>query len=531
MKSYFVKILLIFLYYSSFLSQAHNKSNEVITNIFRTECYNSNSAQIKKNTLDNMDLYVQLQRNHATLCGIKIKNIMPQINSFYQFFYEVGNRLNDNNILLGNVKRKGKHIIKVGECPEGFVRVSSWYSLYKITVQNLEETKLVNQLENVLQVDVWAHPLPNRPGQVLVPENTKQYFENELFAAGIQFEIVVKNIKDVLEIEENLLSAAKKFQTKSKASPSFDTILEYQEVEIYLREVAANHPNLVTLASAGKSIEDRDLWYLKISTTNFQNTSKPVVYMQSLLHAREWITLPVTLYAINSLVTDVSVQEELQDIDWIIMPVANPDGYVHTHEESRFWRKNRAKNDGLCDGVDLNRNFDINWGQDSSSITCMDNYHGKHAFSEPETLAIRRVLLEHLDRLELFLDIHSFGSMILYGYGDGTLPPNGLVLNLVAVKMAETIDAIKMSYNPNYIVGNVALILYAASGSAMDFAKSVRVPLSYTYELPGYRFASNTALGFLVDPSFIEQAGLETWEGIKVGARHVRDQFSKRNNV
>lgn len=125
------------------------------------------------------------------------------------------------------------------------------------------------------------------------------------------------------------------------------------------------------------------------------------------------------------------------------------------------------------------------------------------------------------------MDIHSFGSMILYGYGTGDLPPNGLFLHLVGVNMATAIDAVKMSWNPNYVVGNVALVLYQASGSAGDYAQSVGVPYAYTYELPGHRFGIG-GFGFFVDPAFIEQAGFETWEGIKVGARYVRNSFQKK---
>lgn len=57
--------------------------------------------------------------------------------------------------------------------------------------------------------------------------------------------------------------------------------------------------------------------------------------MESLLHAREWVTLPATLYAIHKLVIDITDQDLLQDIDWIVLPIANPDGYVHTHDEVR----------------------------------------------------------------------------------------------------------------------------------------------------------------------------------------------------
>lgn len=73
-----------------------------------------------------------------------------------------------------------------------------------------------------------------------------------------------------------------------------------------------------------------------ILVLNFQDTNKPVVFLESLIHAREWITLPATLYAIEKLVIDVQEQDLLRDIDWIILPIANPDGYEVTHQSVRF---------------------------------------------------------------------------------------------------------------------------------------------------------------------------------------------------
>lgn len=192
--------------------------------------------------------------------------------------------------------------------------------------------------------------------------------------------------------------------------------------------------------------------------------------------------------------------------------------------QNRFWRKNRRTGvfpGDLCLGVDLNRNFDINFGQDSSNFACSETYHGPSAFSEPETSVIRGILHEYEGRIELFIDIHSFGSMILYGWGTGQLPQNAFEIHAAGLQMAEAIDAVKTEWNRNYRVGNSALILYRASGSAMDYGLAANVPLSYVYELPGFRGVGQTIFGFLVHPDFIEQAGMETWEGIKAGANFV----------
>lgn len=64
--------------------------------------------------------------------------------------------------------------------------------------------------------------------------------------------------------------------------------------------------------------------------------------MQSLLHAREWVTLPATLYAIEKLVIDVQEQDLLQTIDWIILPIANPDGYVFSHTSVSLYYPSKA---------------------------------------------------------------------------------------------------------------------------------------------------------------------------------------------
>lgn len=52
-------------------------------------------------------------------------------------------------------------------------------------------------------------------------------------------------------------------------------------------------------------------------------------------------------------------QDLLDNVDWHIVPVLNPDGYVYTFTEDRLWRKSRSlHNGGNCPGVDLNRSME-----------------------------------------------------------------------------------------------------------------------------------------------------------------------------
>ncbi|CAH0663682.1 unnamed protein product [Spodoptera exigua] len=399
------------------------------------------------------------------------------------------------------------------------------HALYEVDVYSVEQTKLVNEFENELLLDIWSYAAPGHPGKVLVPKAKREIFENFLKQNRVQYKVETENIKEQLDKEDELLASAAARSNNSRIG--FERIHTFEEVDAYLDQLARQYPNVVSVALGGRSVEGRPIRYLKISTTNFQDARKPVVMLQSLLHSREWVTLPATLYAIQKLVVDVTESDLVQNIDWIILPVANPDGYVFTLTD-RFWRKNRATRYMIanrCPGVDLNRNFGHRWGTASSSNPCQDTFHGGAAFSEPESAVIRDIIAQHRDRLALYLDIHSFGSMILYGYGDGVLPPHALQLNLLGVQMAQAIDRVKWPSNRNYIVGNILHVLnYAASGGASDYAMSAAAPYSYTYELPAYR-NSPWMDGFLVDPAFIEQAGFETWEGIKVGARAAAAGF------
>lgn len=100
--------------------------------------------------------------------------------------------------------------------------------------------------------------------------------------------------------------------------------------------MAKNHPETVTLVTVGESFEGRPLRYLKISTTNFEDTSKPVIFIDGGIHAREWIAPPTVTYAIHKLTENVTEPELLENFDWILLPVVNPDGYQFTFTNVSF---------------------------------------------------------------------------------------------------------------------------------------------------------------------------------------------------
>ncbi|CAH1637834.1 unnamed protein product [Spodoptera littoralis] len=353
----------------------------------------------------------------------------------------------------------------------------------------------------------------------LAPEEKEQWL-HYFHRNNMVYTKIADNLAEILRKEESEIQFSKEAAKRSGKSISFDTYYRHDEINAYLDELAEEYPDLVTVINAGLSFEGRQIKYVRISSTRFENLRKPVIVIDAMAHAREWVTTPVAIYIIHQLVVEASESPLTQSIDWIIIPLVNPDGYEYSIDVDRLWRKTRSTaHDGAdeCPGVDINRNFDHHWGTVSSSANpCSIIFEGPSAFSESETRVVRSAVMSNLERTSLYISLHSYGNMFLYAWGNNaTLPPNGLILHLVGINMANAIDEKALDKADRYIVGNAANVLYFTTGTSRDWTRAVGIPLTYTLELPGYEY------DFIVPPKYIKQIVTETWAGIAVGAQYV----------
>src|SRR5207237_70247 len=118
---------------------------------------------------------------------------------------------------------------------------------------------------------------------------------------------------------------------------------------------------------------------------------------------------------------DALVGALLSSVDVYVIPVVNVDGYYASHHGLRMQRKNM---DPRCQ-VDLNRNFDVAFGQGQSDAGCeAENFSGPAPFSEPESAAVRR-LAESLPNLRLYLDYHSPSEEVAIPFAHTRVRPPG----------------------------------------------------------------------------------------------------------
>ncbi|CAH0698554.1 unnamed protein product [Spodoptera exigua] len=408
-----------------------------------------------------------------------------------------------------------------------------WKSYY-IGVSSVDQSKALGPLIQKFELDFLSHPAEGREGVVLVKPQHQAAFVQELEAEGIAYRIHADDVKEKLDFDDQLIEAQRRSTMSRNGGRQlpYDNYQELEVIEDYLDYIGETYPGVATVVTGGHSFNNHPIKYVKISTTNFEDETKPIIVIDGTIHAREWITPPTVTWAIHKLVENVTEPDLLERFDWILVPVINPDGYKYTFDKERFWRKTRSFDTHplslICRGVDANRNFDFVFntvGTDWSP--CGETYPGTHAFSQPETRVIRDILHENLARIALYINLHSFGSMIMYPWGhDGSLSQNALGLHTVGIAMANAIQNKALPHFPKYIVGNTGLVVqYFSAGAASDYAHYIGVPLAYGFELPGLE---ESYAGFHLDPKYIGQVCQETWEGFVVGARRAGDLFPNK---
>lgn len=128
-------------------------------------------------------------------------------------------------------------------------------------------------------------------------------------------------------LEEERANIAENHRNKTgyNGRADFSVYWRYSEMERYATDLSVRFPSLVQLDTLGFSPGNRRIYGLRISNGVFGQ--KPIIAIESGMHAREWATNPTAFYLIHKLVEDPLTRLELlANIDWLIVPMQNPDG-------------------------------------------------------------------------------------------------------------------------------------------------------------------------------------------------------------
>jgi len=258
---------------------------------------------------------------------------------------------------------------------------------------------------------------------------------------------------------------------------------------------------IVAVVDIDVSWENRIIRAVKISDNPLQSDpGEPDVLLVGGHHAREWISVEVPLriaeYIVSHYDTDPQIKALVDSREIWVIPLLNPDGYQHSIDVDRLWRKNRRDLGLGFYGVDLNRNYSYEWGGVGSSGSLdSETYRGPNPFSEPETSLIKEFIEQNgITRL---ISYHSYKQLIIYPWGYTTdNAPDAPLLQSIAEQMQERIASV---HGEHYTVGQVADTLYAASGDLCDWAYGEKGILAFTIELR----PEDASVGFMLPPEQI----------------------------
>lgn len=266
------------------------------------------------------------------------------------------------------------------------------------------------------------------------------------------------------------------------------------EVQAHIEALNATWPGLVDVKVLGQSRLGRPLWDIVVTDESVPAAGKLVPILDGAHHGNEYAGGELMLYAADLLLensaSNATVRQLLRDLEVHIVPVVNPDGWVAATRYNGF-------------GVNLNRNYDLDWGDPLGTsnpvmgeVGATANYPlggvalaaencGASAASEPETKAMVALFESTKDRAAFYLSGHTATHAVIAPWAafqqPGPLPSAHSAVfesELQWVRDNTEYQAGKAQW------GNLSAGLpYAASGSSMDYYYTTVGKPAFTVEV------------------------------------------------
>ncbi|CAG2100467.1 unnamed protein product [Medioppia subpectinata] len=333
--------------------------------------------------------------------------------------------------------------------------------------------------------------------------------------------VMTDNLQSWLESSKELQTSSSQIQAirgrQSAVVPSFslDKYHPLSQVNRYLSQI--NNIGGVSVFDIGVSHEGRPVKAVQIRNNP---TSSDYIFIDGCTHAREWITVATILYIIDTIIGN-NVKH-----NFLIVPIINVDGYDYTWNTDRLWRKNRrpytasafgaTEMPDRCNGVDLNRNYDVNFGGEGGSANpCSFLFEGPSPFSEPEVKAVSELLWKFSTRIKLAISLHSFNQLWAcpYAYTKSSSMDYSHHMDV----LRDIQQAVYQTNGVKYQIGPLGQSLYVGSGFMMDWMYTkLGVTNSYLCEL-----RDKGVYGFLLPADQILPTARETWNGIAAAIRKI----------
>ncbi|MDY7109651.1 MAG: M14 family zinc carboxypeptidase [Planctomycetota bacterium] len=326
--------------------------------------------------------------------------------------------------------------------PDGY----EGYQVVRVTLADRADLAAFRALRTLgADFQMWSETARLGPVQVRLAPAARP----ALLASGLRFDVVINDLQKHLD---TLYAGGRGF---------FDSLRSYDEHVQFMNDLVAAHPDLAEMVQIGQSVEGRPMWAIRITGPG---QTKPAVVFHGAEHGNEQAGASVVSFLARHLLanygSDDAITALVDDVEWFLLPIMNPDGYV------RFDRWN-------ANGVDLNRNWD---GPGAGE----DPWGGPYPFSEPETAAMRDFFLAH-PTARVHIDWHGYVPWIMWPWGH--IPdecPDHATYHDLGAQMRELVSLAGGGW---YEIGTIYNVAYPVSGCSCNWVYGVEERWSFAIEV------------------------------------------------
>lgn len=249
-------------------------------------------------------------------------------------------------------------------------------------------------------------------------------------------------------------------------------------------------------------------------------------------HGRELITSELALRVLSVLSEEqflpnmdpISLNSTLDKLVIKVVPMENLNGRKLVEAGELCERRNGR-------GVDLNRNWSVDWGKKEKDYDPYEENPGTAPFSEPETQIMRKLSISFDPHI--WVNVHSGMEALFMPYDHRNTTPDGLP----SQQMRRLLEELNhLHCQDRCMIGSGGgSVGYLAHGTATDYMYDVvRVPMAFTFEIYGDGTASSKDCFKMFNPIDLTTFNrvLNDWSAafftiFKMGPQQLQKKHSK----
>lgn len=273
--------------------------------------------------------------------------------------------------------------------------------------------------------------------------------------------------------------------TVQSGSPNMGGYYTLAQMNAAMDALVAAYPAIAKKTTfSGTTVNGNTISYIKISDNVNSDESEPEVLFMGLQHAREAIGGSSMIFLMQYLCERYSVDQNIKDLvdnrEIFIIPCMNPDGWEYNRSTNPngggLWRKNRKVIASGQYGVDLNRNWSVDWANcpsgdlscgDPSATTSNDTYWGSSSFSEYETQTVRAFVKTR--NFVSMIDQHAYGPYYSLPFGRPSLHTGVDTLTPMEQAYYTQVPALMGRYNGMRAGNSIQSVGYEVAGGVKDW--------------------------------------------------------------